>query len=62
MKITTEDGVEVESGTLIFYVNYLGHIVPTILKKKTKATVKYFSTQAKAEEYHKSGLWRTLSS
>jgi len=51
MTFTTQDNVLIHSGTLVYYVNYLGHVTPTTFRKKTKSTVIYFSTLEKANNY-----------
>jgi len=39
----TEDKVLVESGALLYTVNYLKQIRVILFKQKTKSTVKYFA-------------------
>lgn len=58
-KLITHDGHLIDSGTLIYYVNYLGQLVPVIFKKKTKATVTYFAEIEKAKEFIKEGKYKT---
>jgi hypothetical protein len=43
MEFLTHDKIRVRSGSLVWYVNYFGQIVPVVLNKKMKSTVKYFS-------------------
>ena len=46
MKLITEDGCLVTTGTLLYYVNYLGKVVPVTLGVKTKRTVRYFKEKS----------------
>jgi hypothetical protein len=47
----TEDGINVKTGALIWYVNYFGEIKPIIFNIKGKSTVKYFALHENAEAW-----------
>lgn len=59
-KFITSDGHLVASGTLIYYVNYLGKVTPVIFQKKTKTTVVYFAELDNANQYVKEGKHKSL--
>lgn len=49
--LKTTDGITVHTGSLIWYVNYLAQVRPTLFKMRGKGSVKYFYWRKNAVEF-----------